>query len=256
MIVKTTILLVSVAVVLAAPAGTWSQGDDQKTELKIKLPKPLFVGTPTNIKGVILGSDSGKARKPFFVPKGADTLLSLGKKVTSSDSMPVVGSLEQVTDGDKEGIDGCFVELGPGKQWVQIDLGEVCTISAVVVWHYHSMARVYRDVVVHVADDADFINNVRTVFNNDMDNTLGMGVGKDFEYIETNEGKLMDAKAVNARYLRLYCNGSTAGEMNHYIEVDVYGKKGAATAAAPAAAKDEEPKTELKVRTPKAPDTK
>lgn len=223
---KTAILVASVAVILAVPASTWSQGDDQKAELKIKLPKPLFVGTPTNLKSPILDPSTGKARKPFFVPKGADTLLSLGKKVTSSDSAPVIGSLDQVTDGDKDGVDGCFVEISQGKQWVQIDLGEVCTMSAVVVWHFHSMARIYRDVVIQIANDQDFITNVRTVYNSDNDNSLGFGVGQDYEYIETNEGRLIDAKGVSARYVRLYCNGSTAGEMNHYIEVEVYGKKG------------------------------
>lgn len=239
---KKTMLVAAVAVALAVPVSSWSQGDDQKVELKVKLPKPLFVGTPTNLKSPILDPSTGKARQPFFVPKGADTLLSIGKKVTSSDSAPVIGSLDQVTDGDKEGIDGSFVELSQGKQWIQIDLGEVCTISAVVVWHYHSMARIYRDVVLQVADDQDFITNVRTVYNNDNDNTTGLGVGQNYEYIETNEGRLIDAKGAVGRYVRLYCNGSTAGEMNHYIEVDVYGKKGGTAAAAPAPAKTEAPK--------------
>lgn len=239
---KKTLLIAAAAAMIAGPLSAWSQGDDQKVELKVKLPKPLFVGTPTNIKGVNLGPDSGKARKAFFVPKGQDTLLSAGKKVTSSDSAPVIGSLDQVTDGDKEGIDGCFVELSLGKQWVQIDLGEPCTISAVLVWHYHSMARVYRDVIVQVADDADFITNVRTIYNNDNDNTLGMGIGKDFEYIETNEGRLIDGKGVVGRYVRLYSNSSTAGEMNHYIEVEVFGCKGKAGAPAATEAKAEAPK--------------
>ena len=47
----------------------------------------------------------------------------LDKKVTSSDDAPVIGELAMVTDGDKEGADGSYVELGPDKQWVQIDLG-------------------------------------------------------------------------------------------------------------------------------------
>jgi hypothetical protein len=31
---------------------------------------------------------------------------------------------------------------------------------------------------VQTADDPDFITNVRTLFNNDIDNSLGLGVGK------------------------------------------------------------------------------
>ena len=51
-----------------------------------------------------------------------------------------------------------------------------------------------------------------------------MGLGKDKNYVETSEGRLVDAKGSQARYLRLYSNGSNANDMNHYIEVEVYGK--------------------------------
>jgi hypothetical protein len=212
-------LLVAVGMVFISGAQ-----DEKKVELQIKLPKPLFIGTPTNMKGVNLDPvNKDKKRKAFMVPEGT-TLLSAKKTVTSSDSAPVVGSLDQVTDGDKEGSDGSFVELGPGKQWIQIDLGAPANVYAVVLWHYHSMARVYRDTIVQVADDPDFITNVRTIFNNDNDNTAGMGVGKDYEFVETSDGWLVDGKGEKARYVRLYSNGSTASEMNHYIEVEVFGK--------------------------------
>ena len=81
--------------------------------------------------------------------------LAKGKKVTASDSEPVVGTLDLVTDGDKAGDEGSWVELGPGKQWVQIDLEKDANIYAVVVWHFHSQERVYRDVVVQVSDDPE-----------------------------------------------------------------------------------------------------
>jgi hypothetical protein len=110
---------------------------------------------------------------------------------------------------------------------VQVDLGAVCDIYAIALWHYHSQARVYKDVVVQVADDADFITNVRTVFNNDHDGSAGLGVGQDKEYIETNLGRPIDAKGVKARYVRLYSDGNTSNDMNHYIEVEVYGKPAA-----------------------------
>ena len=67
---------------------------------------------------------------------------------------------------------------------------------AVLFWHFHKTPRVYFDVVVQVADDADFKKNVRTLFNNDHDNTSGLGAGKDMNYVETAEGKLVDAKGV------------------------------------------------------------
>src|SRR5436853_12352 len=83
-------------------------------------------------------------------------------------------------------------------------------------------ARVYRDVVVQFADDPDFIENVRTVFNNDQDNSAGLGVGKDNEYFEMAEGKLIEVKGEKARYVRCYSKGSTADEQNHYIEVEIH----------------------------------
>ena len=128
-----------------------------------------------------------------------------------------------ITDGEKEAGDGYFVEMAPGKQWVQIDLGARYALHAILAWHYHSQARVYRDVIVQVSDDKDFISGVTTVFNNDHDNTSGLGAGKDKEYIETFDGKLFDPKGVKARYVRLYSGGNTSNDMNHYVEVEVYG---------------------------------
>ena len=76
-----------------------------------------------------------------------------------------------VTDGEKAGGDGYFIELGPGTQWVQIDLGASHPLYAILAWHYHSQARVYRDVIVQVSDDPAFKTGVTTVFNNDHDNS-------------------------------------------------------------------------------------
>jgi len=196
-----------------APAG--------KVELKLTLPKPMFIGTPTNIKSANL-EVSGKSRGPFYVPKGT-VLLSQKKTVTSSDSMPVIGDLDMITDGQKAGGDGYFVELGPGSQWVQIDLGASHPLSAILLWHYHTQARVYRDVIVQVSNDASFKTGVTTVFNNDHDNSSKLVLGKDKEYIEVAEGRLIDPQGVRGRYVRLYSRGNTTNDLNHYVEVEVYG---------------------------------
>src|SRR5512145_3261338 len=102
-----------------APLG--AQPDPTREELKLKLPKPMFIGTPTNLKSANLEAITGKSRGPFYVPAGT-VLLSAKKKVTSSEMQPVIGELDMITDGEKSGGDGYFVELGPGPQWVQIDL--------------------------------------------------------------------------------------------------------------------------------------
>ena len=199
-----------------------AQPDPNKEELKLKLPKPMFIGTPTNIKSANLEPITGKPRPPFFVPKGT-VLLSLKKPVTASDSAPVIGELDMITDGEKSGGDGYFVEFGPGTQWVQVDLGASHPLSAILAWHYHSQARVYHDVVVQVSDDPAFKNAVTTVYNNDHDNSSKLGAGKDKEYIEVAEGRLIDPKGAKGRYVRLYSNGNTTNDLNHYVEIEVYG---------------------------------
>jgi hypothetical protein len=51
-----------------------------------------------------------------------------------------------------------------------------------------------------------------------------LGIGKDKEFYETNEGRLIDAKGAQGRYLRLYSNGNFLDERNHYVEVEAYGR--------------------------------
>jgi hypothetical protein len=158
-----------------------------------------------------------------MVPAGT-VLLSKGKTVTASDPLPVIGELPLITDGDKDGSDGTYVEFGPGVQWVQIDLGASAKIAAIAVWHFHSQARAYHDVIVQVSDDAEFKKDVHTLFNNDDNNSAGLGTGTDPAYIETYEGRLIEGKGTTGRYVRLYSNGNTSDELNHYTEVEVYGQ--------------------------------
>ena len=220
--------LIAFAVVFALISGMGLAADNL-VPLEIKLPKPLFQGTPKNIKASpTLEKYNEKPRPKFYAPDGTINLAAK-KKVISSDNQPVIGELVMVTDGDKEGSDGSFVELGPDKQWVQIDLGAPAEIFAFGLWHYHAEGRVYHDIVIQVADDPDFIENVKTVFNNDFDNSSGLGLGKNLEFIEDYRGKLIDAKdekgqPAKGRYVRLYSKGNTSNDLNHYIEVEVYGR--------------------------------
>ena len=197
--------------------------DEARVKIEVELPKPMFIGTPKDLKTANLEAPRKGPRRPMMAPAGTVNVAA-GKSLTSSDMFPIIGELELATDGDKEAGDGSYMELGPGVQYLQVDLGAVHTIHGIVVWHFHSQARVYRDVIIQIADDADFITNVRTVFNNDHDNSAGLGIGEDKEYIETFEGRPVSVRAENGQFVRLYSNGSTSGEMNHYIEVEVYGQ--------------------------------
>jgi hypothetical protein len=208
-------------VILGLAAGIALAED--KVPLKTELPKPLFVGTPVPINVPKLEPPVKGKRPDFMVPAGT-TNLALKKPVTSSTTDPINGTLDLITDGDKAGDEGSYVELKPGKQWVQIDLGEEANIYALLVWHFHSQERVYFDVVAQVSDDPSFAKDVTTVYNNDGANELGLGAGKDLDYIESFLGKLVDAKGVKGRYVRLYSKGNTTDKLNHYIEVEVWGK--------------------------------
>jgi hypothetical protein len=213
-------LLLAAFAASCATSGLVAQ--DETVPLRLDLPRPLFVGTPVPVRLPNLEAPRSGPRPAFLVPKGTVNL-ALNKEVTSSDMEPLLGDLEQIVDGDKDGSEGSYVELGDGKQWVQIDLGKSHPLYAVVAWHFHSQARVYKNVVVQLSDDPDFVTGVTTIFNNDMNNELGLGAGKDPAYIETNEGRIFDAKGTVARYVRLYSSGNTTSEMNHYVEVEVYG---------------------------------
>ncbi len=191
--------------------------------IPLELPKPMFVGTPQDTKVENLRKPLGEPRPPFPAPEGV-TNVALGKPVSATDEEPIIGELEMITDGDKEAADGSYVELGPFAQSVTIDLEADYEIYAIVVWHYHKQARVYFDVICQVSRDKDFIEDTTTLFNNDIDNSAGFGIGSNQHYSETNEGELIPANGVTGRYVRLYSNGNTSNDLNHYIEIEVYGK--------------------------------
>jgi len=198
--------------------------------IDIELPAPAFRGTPVPLKEPNVEPPLGKPRPPFFAPEGTVNL-ALRKRVTASDPAPPAGEVDYVTDGDKEASDFGYLELRPGAEWVQIDLGRQATVYAVLVWHNHAEARVYRDVIVQASDDPDFLDP-QTVFNNDYDGSSGLEIGPDMGYVETNEGKLIGCKDekgrfIKARYIRLYSKGSHIDSKNHYTEVEVYGKPAA-----------------------------
>lgn len=200
----------------AVPAGDLE-------EIKLEFPKPMFIGTP--VPAELPNLEKPGSYKPILsiqVPKGSVNLAK-GKKVTSSDSAPIIGDLNLVTDGDADGADGSFVELMPGKQWVQIDLEAPASIYKIAMWHYHKQAQAYIDVVVQVSDDPEFKTGVTTLWNSDHDDTSALGKGGDPAYVETNHGRIIDAKGVKGRYVRLWSNGNTSNDMNHYCEVQVYG---------------------------------
>ena len=192
-------------------------------ELPLVLPKSVALGTPRPMKINNLEPVSSAPRK---LPKVPATAVNLAKgcNVTSSAREAAAGDFSYLTDGDKGGEEGFEVELPRGAHWVQVDLAKPAEISAIALWHFHRERRVYFNVIVQISDDASFKSGVTTVYNNDSENELGLGKGKDYCYYESNEGRVMAVSpAVKGRYVRFYSKGNSAGPSNDYIEAEVWG---------------------------------
>jgi hypothetical protein len=218
-------LMLSLPVYLTVSAAViCSHAADDLVPLVLKLPPPAFKGTPKDLQlSSYVEPLSDKPRPPMMVPSGLKNLAK-GSKLTSSDKNATASVLEKITDQDKEASDQSIIFLRKGPQWIQMDLGSSQELFAIIIWHAHNTAKVYHDVIVQISDDQDFIKDVKTVFNNDQDNSSALGVGTDREYFETFEGKLINAKGAKARFIRFYCKGSTESALNEYTEIEVYGR--------------------------------
>jgi hypothetical protein len=215
-------LTVAALVIGVVALGLKAFAADDLAPLPLKLPSPAFKGTPGDIPKDSTAEKPTGPRPPFMAPKDVQNV-ALNKKVSCSDKSPMTGSPELVTDGNKEAGENNVLIMRKGTQHVQIDLEKNFALYAILIWHAHDTPKIYRDVVVQVADDPDFIENVRTIFNNDQDNSSGLGIGTDREYFEGNEGKLIDAKGIKARYVRFYSKGSTDSALNEYTEIEIWG---------------------------------
>jgi len=207
--------------VILSPQAIVADETSGKEALVLQLPLPTLKGTPEDLPGgANIEPNTDKPRPAFLVPKGVKNV-ALGKPVSAS-VKPFTGELSQITDGKKEAYDYDTVEIRKGLQWVQVDLGETFAIQAVAVWHDHRYLQVMHDVIIQVSDDPDFKTGVTTLFNNDMANSAGLGVGTDREYFERHWGRVIDGKGVKARYVRGYTRGSNLSALNCWQEIEVY----------------------------------
>ena len=199
------------------------RADDAKptVPLTLDLPSHTLKGTPEDLPvGPNTEPLSDKAPTPIQVPKGV-TNVAAGKPVTSS-VPPYLGELIRVTDGKKEPSDDDAVEFRKGTHWVQVDLGESFAIHAIAMWHDHRYVQIMHDVILQVSDDPAFKSGVTTLYNNDTDNSSGLGVGTDREYFEMQFGRVVAGKGIKARYVRGYTRGSNQSSLNCWQEIEVY----------------------------------
>ena len=114
------------------------------------------------------------------------------------------------------------LDVGPGRQYVQINLASTKTVNSLVVVRDHGARRIYENVVWQLSDNPAFPPEATvTVFNNDHGNVHGLDLGEttDGEYLETENGRYVRFAPVPARYVRLYSNGSNYDDRNRYLEV-------------------------------------
>lgn len=210
------------ALVLTLTAATQGEGTNW-APLTFKLPSSVFSGTPKEAPPGMTVEATPTNPPVIFAPPGVRNLAPKAK-ITCSDKNATSMALAKIVDGNKDADEDNIVLLNKGLQWVQFDLRRPADLFAIALWHAFDTKKIYRSVIVQVADDEDFTENVHTLFNNDSDNSSGLGAGTNHQYFETNQGKIIPAKGVRARYVRLYSHGSTDSPMNEYIEVEIYGR--------------------------------
>ncbi|MCK7496471.1 MAG: hypothetical protein MZW92_40375 [Comamonadaceae bacterium] len=196
----------------------------EKVELKLTLPKPMFIGTPTNIKSANLEVVTGKSRGPFMVPAGTK-LLSLKRPV---DVERQAAGHRRARD-DRRRREGRRRRLlrrtrplrssGCRSTWAR-------STRSTPSWRGTITARPASTGTssFQVADDKDFLKGVHDGLQQRPRQLVrAWASGKDKEYIEVAEGRLFDPKGATGRYVRMYSNGNTVNDLNHYVEIEVYG---------------------------------
>ena len=112
--------LFPVAFALACAAGLSTQTGLEP--VTIRLPSPGVRGNAAeSCQHSKFGKAVGQGARPVSRAGGSKNVAT-GKKVTSSETDPVVGDLTLITDGDTTQIEGNNVELGRGVQWIIMDL--------------------------------------------------------------------------------------------------------------------------------------
>ena len=171
------------------------------------------------LKLISNGSSTGEQNRLVEVEVYGMKNLAEGITPTTDGDADSASGIGRATDGDI-GVANRW-ELGGGLKYAQLDLGGSQQVDSLRVWRNFADKRRYHDVVFQLSFDATFASGVTTVFNNDLDNSAGLGTGTDGEYDETATGKIVHFAPVRARYVRLYSDGNTRHDTNNYVEIMV-----------------------------------
>lgn len=166
-----------------------------------------------------------------------ETNLALNKSIvakwTADGSNAAKGGdrpMSMAVDGNKSDTLGNYGEFGSdssnASSYLQVDLEAVKSISGINLYRYWSDNRTYRGTVIELSETADFSGVVYQVYNSDATGALhNRGLGSDSTYAETSSGLHLTLTApVNARYVRVYMCGTSSGNTNHVVELEVLGR--------------------------------
>ncbi|MBR6770189.1 MAG: chitobiase/beta-hexosaminidase C-terminal domain-containing protein [Lachnospiraceae bacterium] len=196
------------------------------------------------------------------VTEGVKENLALNKSVTHSAATSTTGRNGQGVDGTIN--TGNYADPGGnsgGAHWMQVDLAGLHEVEEVKLYRYWDDSRQYNDTVILLSPDSDFpADNTLVLWNANRDasrtwpgtingqtgTTHTLPKGEQQNYPETAQGKSikvyddhvkwLDGDTTRqkpeangrfqARYVRVYMNGSGANSSNHIIELQVFGETG------------------------------
>ena len=140
----------------------------------------------------------------YVISDGAQNV-ALGKPVVftgNTETFQGIANASLVNDGYFDAYN-VFGSTDGQPCFAVIDFEKEYMIDRVVVKAWHDWA--FTDVIVQLSESADFTSGVYTVFNNDTDNSVGVGAGTDGAYIENpSGGHSFTFAPVRARYMRFY----------------------------------------------------
>lgn len=157
---------------------------------------------------------NGVARLKKSYPNPVNQSASIAP--TSSTSSAVAGELAKITNGDNNS----WCDLGgSGPHEVTVDLGVVKTLRQIKVWGLFHNTRMYSDRIVRISENG---SDWYTIFNNDSDNSAGVGIGTHSEYIETQDGKVFTIPDINAQYIQVWSGDDNLGGNATLVEIEAF----------------------------------
>lgn len=170
--------------------------------------------------------------KPVSVKKAAD-----GSTADVNEERSVRMAVDGIIpEGSSEGN---YCEFGKAADstdeayasYLEIDLKRICEISEVELYRFWDDSRVYNGTVIAAGRQTEDFGNgaAHILYNSDAENLFGFGAGTDETYPETAAGLTVSAadrfsgENVQARYIRVYMNGSSEDTLNRIVECKVDG---------------------------------